>query len=384
MSDIKVGVLLPRSSLYSFMGGDVFNALKAGLKHLGITSVQFCTENIGFGGSAEEVYSKAEKMLLQDDPQLVIAFLDHYAAAKIEELFNGHNKMLLVLDPGGHVADVWDVSPLRFTISLQAALGSRLMARMAVEQGAKKNIFATSFYEGGYLGCYSCLRGMEKAGGQVYYNDVVPYKLETYSPERLKQAIGAIQPDAVLAQFSIEAGGLFLSAYADAGLNTKIYGSPLMFEEEWLSKQPFNIEGITGVAPWARGLDNEENRVFMEKIEAAAGRSANVFHLLGWEAALFCEQFIKAFNEHEKDIRGTAAALETAVLDSPRGRLVMDRKLHYFFGPMYEVQLASDEKGMCRVEVKGAVPFTEEECKFFVSEPPQGIISRWTNTYLCI
>lgn len=385
MTELKIGVLLPRSSLYTKMGIDVFAGLKAGLKHCGIDSARFTSENIGFGGDEKDIYARAEKMLMEQDPHLVVAFIEEPMAALIQPLFDGYNKLLLVINPGANLPDPSLVSPLRFSITLQSALASRLTGRMAVENGSKNNFFATSFYEGGYLNCYSFVRGLDVAGGQVLYNDVVPYKLEDYSAEGIKQAIGASRPDSVLAQFSVEAGDVFLKAYAGAGLRTPVYASSFMLEEEWLSKLPCGQGSIKGIAPWCTVLDSEENKTFLERIKTASGRGATVFHLLGWEAALFCEIFFKEYASRGEDINAVAAALGQAVIASPRGKLSSHPGSNYFFGQMYEAEVVKDEgSGNCKVDIRKEVPLREEDINDFINDPPQGIVSRWLNTYLCI
>ena len=385
MTELKIGVLLPRSSLYTKMGIDVFAGIKASLKHCGIADARFTSENIGFGGDEKDIYARTEKMIMEQDPHLVVAFIEEPMAALIQPLFDGYNKLLLVINPGANLPDPSLASPLRFTITLQSALASRLTGRMAVENGAKRNIFATSFYEGGYLNCYSFVRGMDTAGGQVIYNDVVPFKLETYSSEGIKQAIDAYKPDSVLAQLSAEGGDVFLNAFAEAGFRIPIYASSFMLEEEWLAKVPCKLEGITGIVPWSKGLESEENKIFLQKMEAAAGREATVFHLLGWEAALFCEAFFKEYLNNGEDTLAAASAPGLRVLTSPRGRLTAQPDLNYFFAPMYLVEAGkaqSSEK--INIRVKREVPVTNEDCKMFVNDPPQGIVSRWLNTYLCI
>jgi branched-chain amino acid transport system substrate-binding protein len=384
MNDLKVGVLLPRSSLYRTIGNDIIAGIKSGLKHKGLSQASFCTANIGYGGSDSEVYAKAEKMLLEEEPDIVIAFVDHYASTKIVQLFEGARKLLLTIDPGAYAPKSWDASPYRFSISLQAALCSRLTGRMAVEQDARKNIFATSFYEGGYLNCYSFMRGMEKAGGMVFHNDIIPYKLDDYSAAGLDKAISDEKPDAVLAQFSAEAGEVFLRSFPESAAGLKIYASSFLLEEEWLSGMPFRTENITGCVPWGSGLDNEENKLFKEKIKEASGKNANVFHLLGWEAALFCGLFIIANKAHGRNAGAISAELEAAVLDSPRGKLVMDATTHHFFGPIYVARVVKDTTGNCAVDLVKKAAFTVDDQIEYINDPPPGIVSRWTNTYLCI
>lgn len=387
MTEIKVGILLPRSSLYPMLGADLVNGIKAGLKQTGNVSIRLIYENIGFGGLEDEVYSKAEKLLLQEEVSMVIGYLDHTAAAKLDKLFEGHNKLLLVLDPGAHVPLEWAPSPHRFTISLQAALCSRLTGYLAAREGIARAAFATSFYEAGYLHCFSYQRGFEAGGGATQYHFVIPFRLEQFTIDPLKQAIEQIQPQAVLAQYSAEAGGLFLDGFAREGLHrqTKVYASPFMLEEQWLSSVPFPFEGICGTVSWTRRLSSAMNNIFLERMENEFGKEGNIFSMLGWEAAHFATQAVEILAEHKGNVLKAGDRFRNISFQSPRGSLNVDPATHYMFSPVYKVSIEKDENtGKCCLGAAEEVFYPEHGLEEFVSDGPQGIFSKWTNTYLCI
>ena len=69
----KIGLLLPRSSFYNTIGFDLFEGLKSGLKKIGRDDIKLVTENIGFGTDKQQCYRSAEKLLLEEDVDLIIA-----------------------------------------------------------------------------------------------------------------------------------------------------------------------------------------------------------------------------------------------------------------------------------------------------------------------
>jgi branched-chain amino acid transport system substrate-binding protein len=219
----------------------------------------------------------------------------------------------------------------------------------------------------------------------VYHHDVVPYRLEDYTSQNLAEAVARIEPDAILAQFSAEAGEIFLKAFSRSGLTTKLYGSPFLLEEDWLAALPFNPQLITGCVAWSRELDTPANKTFIDTIASVAGKKANVFHLLGWEAAIFSTHFLTLQIENKNNLKATISRLEKAEMASPRGKLKPAPDAHYFFSPMYVAEVVQDEiSGNSKLKVGSEISYLEEELNGFVSDLPAGPISRWTNTYLCI
>lgn len=387
MPEFKIGVLLPRSSLYPAIGMDLINGLKAGLDEFTTHDFRLYFENIGFGADESVVYSCAEKLILQEEVDMLIVYADHSAAAKLDPLMSAHKKLILVLDPGAHIPSDWTPSPCRFTISLQAALNNRITGSIAAANGAKRTIFATSFYEAGYLQCYSYQQGLEAGGGKTHEHFVVPFRLEQFNIYPLVEAFSRVQPEAVLALFSAECGKLFLEGYANAGLCklSPLYASSFMLEEQWLSSVPFLFEDIKGTTAWTKNLGTEMNRKFMKKTKQRSGNDPGIFSMLGWEAAQFTAKAIDIVKTPGGNIISAGDELANIQFTSPRGNLKVDPATNYLFSPSYYVKVIQDESsGNSGLQLLEEVPFSQPFRDQFISDFPLGVSSKWTNTYLCI
>lgn len=385
MKEFKVGVLLPRSSLYPSLAVNLVAGIKSAFKTYGVEDIQLCYDNIGFGEVESTVYAKTEKMLLQDDVMLVIAYMDYMEAYKLEPLFAGMNRLLLVLDPGGQIPLDWNTSPFCYTLSLQAALGSRMTGHLAAKEGAVKPVFATSFYEGGYLQCFAYQKGIESGGGQIQSHLVVPFKLEEFDIKPLHDIVRQQQTDSVLAQFSAEAGALFFKQYTNTGLQhrLKFYSSPFMLEETWLETIEYPFDHIRGYVTWLKNLSNETNQLFLDKIEETSEQEGTIFSMLGWEAAQFVIAFSRIINNCKK-ISLAQNELEHLIIESPRGLLMMHADTHHFIAPMYLVEVIKNKEGRCSLKLILEKKSTTEEFEQHVADKPEGVFSKWTNTYLCI
>jgi branched-chain amino acid transport system substrate-binding protein len=385
ISDIKIGVLLPKSSLYPAIGFDIRDGLKERLSLDTSCNYKLIYENIGYGGDSAVVYEKVEKLLMQEEVMVVVAFLDHTAALKLNPLFEQTKRLLIVLDPGAHSPLSWeDASPFRYSISLQGALNNHLTGILAARNGAEKVFFSTSFYEGGYLQCHTYLKGFESGGNHVLYHSIVPFKINEFNTQQLRDAAVHFQPDTVLALFSAESGAFFLEKYKESGLfeNTQFYLSSFMLEESWINTIPYSFGGMTGNVSWCSKIDTPENTFFKNTIQDNCDKDANVFSLLGWEAALLIEQLMQDYVSAGNNMTKALKAFHPISIDSPRGTLELHEPSHIFFGPAYLVAIIEQEAtGNCALEIKETIDYNKEH---FIKEIPEGVFSKWTNTYLCI
>lgn len=385
ISDIKIGILLPKSSLYPTIAMDIRDGIKGRLSMEDNANYKFFFESIGFGGDDTVIYDKAEKLLFQEEVLIVVAFLDHTAALKLESLFTSMKRLLIVLDPGGQTPLTWeDASPFRYTISLQAALNSHITGSFAGKNGANNTFFSTSFYEGGYLQCNSYQNGFKLAGGNIVHHSIIPLKIKEFNEYQFHEAITKFQPDTVLAQFSAEAGAFFLEKYKASGLfeTSRLYLSPFMMEESWMNTVPFPFEGMEGAVSWCSKIDTSDNRFFADTIKSSFNKEANVFSLLGWEAALLIIRLLGNDNAPNENIAQLIKDFKPLEIKAPRGILQLHTSSHVFFGPAYWVEVIKNEvSGNCDLNIKETLKY---DLTHFINEIPEGFFSKWTNTYLCI
>jgi len=94
----RFGLLLPRSTDYPAMGYDIMEGLVAGLKKLGFEDYRLCTENIGFGTDGALNYAKAEKLFLEENVEMIIAYSNPLNAEPLYALAEAMQKPLIILD----------------------------------------------------------------------------------------------------------------------------------------------------------------------------------------------------------------------------------------------------------------------------------------------
>lgn len=385
---LRIGILTPRSTLYPTMGFDILNGLKAGFGQFNLSDITLITENIGFGTDEPEIYTKAEKLILSDNADVVIACCDSRMAAMLQPLFAAAGKLLLVTNMGANLPEEWQAHPTTITHSLNFCFNTSLTGALAAANG--KGALATSYYDAGYNQVYTILTRFQQKGGAILYNHVTHLKNENFTLEPLQQFMSSENgtPN-LLCLFCADMAELFYKGIAELQQSqaANLFVSPMMLEEALASdlKQQVLLTNVQGYTPWLSTLTNAHNQAFVAAYHAAHNKRPNLFAVLGWDTALLLDQFAKASAVNNNN---TAAAIKAmgaaAALPSPRGWIKLDPTTNHVYGPAYLVKASSyfdltiDENSNLDIDAEWK-SFKEE-----VMLPSAEASSAWRNTYLCI
>jgi len=160
--------------------------------------------------------------------------------------------------------------------------------------------------------------------------------------QALLTEIAALRPDAVACFFAGGGAVKFVKDYAAAGLKDKIplYGSGFLTEGV-LAAQGDAAEGLLTTLHYAESLDNPRNKAFRASYLKSNKTHADVYAVQGYDTGLLLMQ---ALHKARGDVGNTStviAAMEAAVIDSPRGQWRMS-KAH---NPIQDIYLRRAEKG---------------------------------------
>jgi branched-chain amino acid transport system substrate-binding protein len=380
-----IGLLLPKSTYYTTIGFDLFEGIKSGLKRIESSEIKIVTENIGFGADKQQCYRSAEKLLLDENVDLVIAYIGHRTAQLLRPLFLAANKILIVLDAGANMPQEWSVCPNIIYHSLHNSLGAWLTAQLAVKKGYKTGGLVTGYYDGGYLQTYSISKSFEKAGGAISFNHATGYKEEEFTMEPLMNHLELFPESALLSLFS----GDFVQWYFEKikslpiEANLPIFITPFGFEEIMLKESVCPSNNIVGIAAWSKGIINDENRLFIKQMESA-GKIPNLFSLLGWESAVIIQKVLTLLEINNNNIIKVINDLDSFEFNSPRGLVTFYSKYNHTLAPLYEASVVSDENGNCDVKINAIIENTLNSFEELYNQELGEINSAWYNSYVCI
>lgn len=377
---LRIGILMPRSTLFPALGLDILNGLKQSLKEQQLfDEVKLLTDNIGFGIEEPEIYTKAEKMLLQEDADMVIVCADVRIAEMLQPLFTASNKILMVVHFGANLPDSWQAAPTTITHSLNFCLHAGLTGRLAAQETNKQTINTISYYDGGYHQCFCMITRNQASGGVPCLNHITHLKVEEFTLAPVAAYLGEhSDTHTLLCLFAAEQAERFyreIQPLQEQHL-LNLYVTPMMLEGS-LKKtlgEGFSIKNVKGYIPWHASLENEHNQVFKKY-------TANYFSLLGWDAGLIIAALLPQMNGEETDAAALVKSLSGKTFNSPRGWLKMDPVTQYTYGPSYLATCG----GNFEVTLGTEIETIEEEWSNFTKTPmPVGESSGWRNTYLCI
>lgn len=371
----NIGVLLPRSTEYPAMGFDLLDGLRLHLKRLGVDA-KITTESIGFGEDPEQNHARAEKLVLQDDVQVLIAYATSLNAEALYSFAQTANKPIIFLDAGMEVFEA-PSSPLCYHITLQGLAACKYLGREA-GKGERKVISAISFLDAGYRCSWTFSKGIEESGGSICGNYVSLYKDAEFTLAPFTQLIEAGEAQAVTAAFSSYLAKLFFEHLSQADAITRslpFYCSPFMADEQLLNTFPFSGGTFHTAVTWATSLNNEENKIFIETMKQEKNKTANLFHLLGWEAAIAVQHLLS----------NGVNALNGWSYSSPRGKVVFDNETHNAYSALYTGEIINDGAGKCALALSGdSIMITAEEHRQLHFAKLDGQYSRWKNNFFCI
>jgi branched-chain amino acid transport system substrate-binding protein len=383
---LRTGILLPRSTLFPSLGLDILNGIKNYLKKHNLSDeVKLITDNIGFGVNEQEVYGKSEKMLLQEDVDIVVLCADTKITEMLQPLFTASNKILLAVNFGANFPDSWQPAPTSITHSLNFCLHARLTGMLAAEENNKQAINVVSYFDGGYRQCYCMLQSHQENGGVPAFNYITPHKSAEFTLEPLAEFLE--QNSVVNNLLCLFAGDMAEIFYQEVSplqkkYNLNLFVSPMMLDESLKAVlgNEFSIENVKGFVPWHHSLNNTANDIFKETI-SAAGFSPNYFFLLGWETGILLSEILRLNNAGNINATTVVKSLTETSFDSPRGWMKIDAATQYSYGPSY----LADCKNNIEISVGHEKENIDAAWTAFTKEKlPPGESSSWRNTYLCI
>ncbi|SDM09875.1 ABC transporter substrate-binding protein [Chryseobacterium taihuense] len=371
---MKIALLLPRSVIYPSISFDIMDGLKQAFKHIGLEGKhEIISAGIGVAAKHEEIYERCEQFLL-DGADIIIGYLNPLSAEFVHSLFESSGKTLLVLDTGYHFPNFQGRLSNAYFISLQGCLCARVVVNKAFEDGYRKFAFTCSFYDAGYRPSYVYPAAVEEKGGEIVFNHITPLKRSDFTLAPLYNFLQEQKETAVLATFCGDMAEDFFRGSQNTISTHKLYVTGFTSDEAWLSKIPYPGTDFSSAVAWSYHLKIPQNKVFVSTMKSIKDGKANLFSLLGWEAALF----IKNGNIHFDEV----------VIDSPRGKVWMNPENRFTEAQVYLATVTKDQStGNCMlkdIEQASVTEYEREALKSNINFVQTIEANTWLNAYACL
>ena len=378
---MNIGILLPLSNAHPGISKDFMDGLNTFLAQKQLTGdVTIKKESVGFGGTEKEVYAKAEKLLISDDVDILIAYIDEKVTGMLYSLIQSTGKLLLIVNPGANHPVNWIAQPTVIHLTLHHAFLCWLTGAAAAESKKKEAALASSFYDCGYLHSADIVKNFMASGGSILHNYINSQAYDSnFDINQLTDFFkGSLGCKNILCVYDELPASLFYDRINmhKSDYPLQLYVSPMMVTEKAIEKNEAGYNfSIQGYFPWQPEMDTEENNYFIK----SCSKPASIFTLLGWETALIIDEIMQQYKNNFQAGEAIVAHLKKTSVKSARGKLKLDEETLYYTAPVGKFIL---EAGSINSTTEWQ-PDIENEWKAFTAMPIEGAVTGWTNTYLC-
>ena len=362
---MKIGLLLPNSKYYPYIGSDLYLSLK----HFLGENFRYSIKDTGFGSPRENQVAVKE-LVLYESVDLLVGYLGYSSITAIKPLIQQTKTPLILCSPGDHPYIKADKSPYIVHLSLDLFQSYYFSCKWAFENIGKKYSYIGSFFEAGYPFLFAAELAAKKFGG-YFGNIAITHKEKDAAIEQGFQRISQSHNDFILMGYhGTEAAEMINFMNSNHPVEQIPVVVPPFFYESEILKENKNIPFVA-VKTW-----QEPSKCLMDLFNAEHNRNASVFAILGNEAASVIKHCIDSGWDKKGEI---SPLLENYILDSERGSMKFDIELNRFICNYNLFNVNYDTKTS---QIVDTILHTEQS-DFEVLDNIDQEISGWTNTYLC-
>ena len=345
----KIGLLVPQSKFIAQAGGSFLNGVQLAFTLLGDQINEDNCELIVEGiddGSIANTKQKLEKLLLNDKVDVVAALIAYQVAVEVTYLFEDSNKILLLLNLGGHMMPDEVRKPYVFSHSLQSWQHNYLMGKWSAQHLGKRVLHFYSLYDAGFDNLAAFNFGFQQEGGEIVANQVTHVRTENHDFQQDFKNVNWDEFDWIMCHYVGDKTVEFIKAAKAANPTIQIGLSPLAIDrsiEQVAGDINFTVHGALIGIP---GEPRPELEQFQQKCEQYFSGNGSPIELLGYESgqiiiALFERIFLERIPFDEQ-----LGFMRTYEFDSPRGPIKMNTDRQITESELVVHEISLDKEGL--------------------------------------
>lgn len=323
---LKIGLMLPSTGTYARLGTAIENGFKVYVDNhggkIGNRSVEYI--KVDDESNPSKATDNMNKLIKSENVDVVIGTVHSGVAAAMAKVAKDTGTILVVPNAGSGAITGPMCAPNIFRSSFSNWQPGYAMGKVAAEKGHKKAVTITWKYGAGKESVGGFKQSFEEDGGTVVKELFVPFPNVEF--QALLTQIASIQPDVVYTFFAGGGAVKFVKDYKAAGLMDKfpLYGAGFLTDGT-LEGQGGDGEGLLTALHYADNLDNDTDKAFRKAYNAAQNKMPDVYAVQGYDAAQILDIGLTATNGDVSKIDDIAAAVESAEIDSPRGKFTLSK-----------------------------------------------------------
>ncbi len=321
---IKIGTLLPYSGTYTWLGASITNSLELSFAQAGgkLGGREINLIKIDSEAKPPKAAELTNKLINQEKVDFIVGPVHSGVAMAMAKIAREEGTMTVVPNAGANQVTGPLCSPNIFRTSFSNWQPGHPMGKVLLEEGKKNVVLCYWGYGAGKQSAGGFKDSFVAGGGNVIKEIAVPFPKVEFQAALTE--IASIKPDAVYVFFAGGGAVKFVKDWAAAGLKDKIELVGPGFLTEGVTKaQGAAAEGLRTTLHYADTLDNPANRAYRAAYKKAYGKEADVYGVQGFDAGQLIKAGLDAVGGEMGARKEMVAAMENAVIDSPRGQWVL-------------------------------------------------------------
>lgn len=323
---VRVGLMLPYTGAYAPLGVAIENGVRMAIAEqggkLGGRDIEWF--KVDDESDPSKGVENASKLVQRDKVDVVIGTVHSGVQMGIQKVVREAGVLSLIPNAGVHAATRALCAPNVFRTSFTNSQPTRALGKVMVDKGHKKAVWITWKYAAGDEAFEGFKESYTAAGGTIVKELGLPFPNVEF--QALLTEIAALKPDAVACFFAGPPAAKFMRDFAAAGLKGKIalYGSGFLTEGVLDAAGPA-ADGVITTMHYSDSLDTPRNKKFRLEYAKAFRMQPDVYAVQGYDTGLL---LIQGANAVKGDLSAKPAlykAMESATIDSPRGKWTMSK-----------------------------------------------------------
>ena len=323
---VRVGLMLPYTGTFAQLGVAIENGMRMAIEErggkLGGREIEWF--KVDDESEPSKAVENANRLVQRDKVDVIVGTVHSGVQMGIQRVARESGVLSLIPNAGVHAATRALCAPNVFRTSFTNSQPTLALGKVMVDKGHKKAVWITWKYAAGDEAFEGFKESYTKAGGTIVKELGLPFPNVEF--QALLTEIASIKPDAVACFFAGGGAAKFIRDYAAAGLKGRIplYGSGFLTEGVLDAAGPA-ADGIITTMHYSDALNTPRNQQFRLAYAKAFRMQPDVYAVQGYDTGLLLSQGAAAVKGDLASKQALYKALESAVIDSPRGKWTMSK-----------------------------------------------------------
>ena len=323
---VRIGLMLPYTGTFAPLGVAIENSFRMAIDEQGgkLAGREIEWFKVDDESEPSKGVENASRLVQRDKVDVLLGTVHSGVQMGIHRVARESGVLNLIPNAGVHAATRALCAPNVFRTSFSNSQPTRALGKPMVDKGLKKAVWITWKYAAGEEAFEGFKEGYLAAGGTIVKELGLPFPNVEF--QALLTEIAALKPDAVACFFAGGGAAKFIKDYAAAGLKGKIplYGSGFLTEGVLDAAGPA-ADGIYSTLHYSDSLDTARNKAFRLAYAKTFKLQPDVYAVQGYDSGLLLLQGANAVKGDLSNKKVLYAAMENAVIDSPRGKWTMSK-----------------------------------------------------------